>query len=433
MSASQERRIILPYTPRPLQRQLHQSLEQYRWSVFVIHRRFGKTVMLLNHLIKQSLLSDKQNPRYAYVAPFLKQAKTVAWDYLKYYSDPIPGRLYNETELRVDLPNGARIRLFGADNADSLRGMYLDGAVLDEYGSMDPRVFTGVIRPALSDRLGWCCFSGTPNGRNHLYDILNRAKDETSNEGWFQTVLKASQTGVLSQAELEDAKRVMSAEEYEREFECSFDNAIIGCYYGSLMNDAVRDGRVGYVPYDPMLPVTTAWDLGVGDATAIWFFQVYGNSIRVIDYFEASGEGLNFYAKELDKKPYKYDQHIMPHDIRVREMGTGKSRYETALGLGIKPITIAKQLPVDDGIQAVRMILPKCYFDKVKCAQGIAGLQDYRKEYDEMRKEYKNRPVHDWTSHPSDAFRMFAVGFQEPTKKKSVSEVMRNIAYRGVW
>ena len=129
MSASQERRISLPYTPRPLQRQLHQSLEQYRWSVFVIHRRFGKTVMLLNHLIKQSLLSDKQNPRYAYVAPFLKQAKTVAWDYLKYYSDPIPGRLYNETELRVDLPNGARIRLFGADNADSLRGMYLDGAV----------------------------------------------------------------------------------------------------------------------------------------------------------------------------------------------------------------------------------------------------------------------------------------------------------------
>ena len=426
----EERRIVIPYSPRPLQKVLHAKIDSHRWSVLVVHRRFGKTVMLLNHLIKCCMLSDKLNPRFAYIAPFLKQAKTVAWDFLKFYADPIPGRTFNESELRVDFPNGGRIRLFGADNAESLRGMYLDGAVLDEYATMDPRVFSGVLRPALSDRQGWCVFSGTPNGRNHLYDILQRAMEEID---WFSVVLKASETGVMSDEELADAKRVMSPEEFQREYECSFDQAVEGCYYGNLMNAAVEEKRVGNVPYDPMLPVTTSWDLGVGDSTGIWFIQRHLNEIRVIDYFEASGEGLNYYAKELDRKPYVYNMHIMPHDIRVRELGTGKSRYETALSLGIKPITIAPSLPVDDGIQAVRNIIPRCYFDKKKCAQGIAALQDYRKEYDEQRKEYKSRPYHDWTSHASDAFRMFAVGHKEEVKHKSVSSVMSNTHFRGVW
>ena len=423
-------KIVIPYKPRPLQAEIHRQLDQYRWAALVLHRRFGKTVMLENQLIKRALLCDKDRPRFGYIAPYLKQAKTVAWDYLKYYTKNIPDREINESELRINFPNGAQIRLFGSDNPEALRGIYLDGVVLDEYQDADPRVFTSILRPALSDREGWAVFSGTPNGRNHFYDMVNRSHEEV---GWYTRVLKASETGVLAPSELEDAQKIMSPEEYAREYECSFDNAVVGSYYGALMNAAVREDRIGKVPYDPNLPVTTAWDLGVGDATAIWFFQVYNQEIRVIDYFEDSGEGMAYYAKELSKKPYTYNQHIMPHDIRVRELGTGKSRYETALSLGIKPITIARQLPVEDGIQAVRGIIPRCWFDKKKCEPGINALQDYHKEYDEMRREYKSKPFHDWTSHGADAFRMFAIGYQEPTKAKPVSSILSGVRYGGVW
>jgi hypothetical protein len=182
-----------------------------------------------------------------------------------------------------------------------------------------------------------------------------------------------------------------------------------------------------------MLPVTTSWDLGVGDATGIWFAQVHRTEIRFIDYYETSGEGLSYYAKELQRKPYHYNDHIMPHDIRVRELGTGKSRYEIAQGLGIKPLTIARNLPVDDGINAVRLMLPKCYFDKKKCAQGLDALRSYRKEWDDKRKEYKNKPYHDWTSHAADAFRMFAVGQQTKPERRTVSSVLNRVHFKGVW
>lgn len=424
-----EQRITIPYKPRPLQAEIHSELDHHRWATIVLHRRFGKTVLLENQLIKRALTCTKERPRFGYIAPYLKQAKTVAWDYLKHYTKNIPGREINESELRINLPNEAQIRLFGSDNPDALRGIYLDGVVFDEYQDCDPRVFSSIIRPALSDRLGWGIFSGTPKGRNHLYDMLNRAIDE----GWYHRVLKASETGVLSQDELDDARKIMTPEEYEREYECSFDNAIVGSYYGTQMNDAVKEQRIGKVPWDPALKVITAWDLGVGDSTAIWFIQRHQKEIRVIDYFEASGEGMAFYAKELSRRPYTYDQHIMPHDIRVRELGTGKSRYETAQSLGIKPITIARQLPVDDGIQAVRNILPQCWFDKKNCEQGILALQEYHKEYDEIRKEYKNRPYHDWTSHASDSFRMFAVGYEPPVKSRPVSSIMNSMNFKGVW
>lgn len=427
-----DQRVVIPYKPRPLQAEIHSRLDKHRWAGLVLHRRFGKTVMLENQLIKRAMLCDKPRPRFAYVAPYLKQAKTVAWDYLKYYTKNIPHREINESELRINFPsiNDSQIRLFGSDNPDALRGIYLDGVVFDEYQDSDPRVFTSILRPALSDRQGWAVFSGTPNGRNHFYDMIN---DNADSLDWYIRVLKASETGVLAQEELDDARRIMSPEEYEREYECSFDNAIIGSYYGTQLNDAVKDGRVCNVPYDPALPVITAWDLGVGDSTAIWFVQKFQKEIRVIDYFEASGEGMAFYAKELTQRPYTYEQHIMPHDIRVRELGTGKSRYETALSLGIKPITIAKSLPVDDGIQAVRNILPMCWFDKKKTEQGRAALQDYHKEYDELRKEYKNRPYHDWTSHGADSFRMFAVGYSEPKKARPVSDIMNSYNFAGAW
>ena len=216
--------IKIPYVPRPGQLEIHSHLDQHRWAVMVIHRRWGKTYCLLNQLIKRALTCEKDHPRYAYVAPFLKQAKKIAWEYLKRFCDPIPGRKFSESELTVTFPqNDSKISLFGADNPDSIRGVYFDGAVMDEYAMTNPTIFSSIIRPALSDRLGWCIFSGTPNGRNHFYDILNSARQDPS---WYWAVLKASETGVVPQEELADARKTMTEEEYDREYECSFDSII---------------------------------------------------------------------------------------------------------------------------------------------------------------------------------------------------------------
>lgn len=415
-------RITLPYTPRPLQRQVHELLDRRRWAVLICHRRFGKTVLLINQLIKKALTHPLPDARFAYLTPYLKQAKMVAWDYLKYYTRTIPRISYNEAELRADFPNGARVRLFGADNMEGQRGIYLDGCVLDEYGHMDPRIFTSILRPALSDREGWAVFSGTPNGRNHLFDIYTLA--QANPQTYLSLLLKASETGVLPEDELADARELMSAEEYAREYECSFDGALVGSYYAASLNQAESEQRVGRVPYAPELPVVTSWDLGVGDATGIWFMQPFQQEIRVLRYYEAEGEGLPYYAKVLRDFGYHYGSHIMPHDVRVRELGTGKSRYETAESLGIRPVTIARSLPVDDGIQATRLLLSRCWFDRANCQQGLAALYAYHKEYDEARKEYKARPYHDWSSHAADALRYFAVGYAAPVAKRSVSSLL---------
>lgn len=405
--------VIIPYKPRPLQREIHASLK--RWNLLVCHRRFGKTVFAINELIKQAVKNTQKMPRYAYVAPYYKQAKQIAWDYLKDFTRPIPGIKVNESELRVDFPWGARIQLFGADSPDSMRGLYLDAVVLDEYADMSPRIFSEVLRPALSDREGSAIFIGSAKGGTPFYDLWERVKDEPD---WFVKVYKASETGVISTAELEDARKIMDEDEFAQEYECSWTASIKGAYYGKQLADAQTDDRIGKVPYDPRLPVHTAWDLGVGDSTAIWFYQVLGQEIRIIDFHEDSGEGLPYYAKILDEKGYKYGEHWAPHDIQVRELGSGKSRIETAKMLGIQ-FRIVPNLSIDDGINAVRNTIPRCWFDAKKCELGLQALRNYRKEYDDRRQEYKPRPLHDWSSHAADAFRYLSVSLRDKQKTKS--------------
>nr|WP_239057782.1 terminase family protein [Pseudodesulfovibrio sp. JC047] len=349
-------------------------------------------------------------PRFAYIAPLRKQAKAVAWDYAKQYAAPVPGVEFNEGDLRIDYPNGGRVSLYGGNDPDSLRGIYLDGVVFDEVAQMPHRVWTEVIRPALSDRKGWALFIGTPQGKNALYEVWDHAKRDPD---WCAIMLRASETGIIDPKELAAVKREMDPDEYEQEFECSFTAAIKGAYFGQLMADAHRDGRITNVPYDPIIPVHTAWDLGMSDSTAIWFVQAKpGGSFAVVDYYEASGEGLDHYVKVLDDKPYKYGTHIAPHDIRVRELGTGKSRLEVARSLGIR-FDIAPNIPIQDGINGIRSILPRCWFDETRCAVGIDSLTHYRRAFNEQMGAFSPRPVHDWTSHAVDAFRYFAVGFKE--------------------
>jgi phage terminase large subunit len=412
-----EQLIRIPYSPRPQFKPFHKR--DKRFAAIVAHRRAGKTVSCLNDLQKAALLCEKPRPRFGYVAPYLKQAKSVAWDYMLHYSSPIPGIEVNHSELKVTYPNEGQVRLWGADNAEAMRGVYFDGVVLDEPADFNPSVWPEVIRPALADRLGWAVFIGTPKGHNGFYDICQLAKNDPD---WFYLELKASETKLLDAAELVAARKLMTEDQYNQEFECSFDAAIQGAYYGVLMREAEEDGRICRVPHDPALPVHTAWDLGIGDSTVIWFAQQHATEVRIIDCYAASGVGLDHYAKILKdghRAKYLYGEHIFPHDASVADLSTGRTRVQTLAGLGIRGRVLQREARVDDGIAAVRSMLPRCWFDSEKCRVPIPGqpsrnaieaLKQYRAEKDEERGIFSEKPLHDWCSDYADAMRYLARG-----------------------
>lgn len=369
----------------------------------------GKTVLCINILIKEALTCPKDNPRFAYIAPLFRQAKQVAWDYLKEYTKSIPGVKAFENELKIDLPNGARIQLFGADNPDALRGIYLDGVILDEFGQMKPGLWGSVLRPLLTDRLGWATFIGTPMGHNEFYDLYQYA---LSDPAWFACVYKASATKLISDTELVQAAREMSEEEYDQEFECSFEAAIRGSYYGKLMRELEESGKIGSVSYDKAALVWTAWDLGHSDSTAIWFFQNIGTEVHFIDYLEASGEGLDYYVRALLEREYAYAGHLLPHDAKAMHLGMQRT-IEEVLQAQLRNVTVLERESLESGIQASRVLIGKSWFDRKKCERGIECLKQYRREFDESKKVFKNRPLHDWTSHGCDAYRYAAMGRPE--------------------
>ncbi len=429
---------IIPYIPRHLQWDFHNK--RTRFCVLLCHRRFGKTVAAINDILREALRSQCHDWRAAYMAPYLGQAKTVAWDYLKYFAGAVSGTRFLETELRCILPTGASIRLFGTENADALRGMYLDDVVLDEPADMPRHVWTRVIRPMLADRKGRALFCGTPNGvDNLLHDVWEEAgKDIAAHEGmeqnaektalWSRFCFPASKTNYIDADELLAAKNSMSSEDYLQEFECSFAAAVRGAYYAANIEELEKLGRITQVPHAPELPVHTAWDLGMDDATGIWFFQVQsGGQWRVLEYIEDSGQGLAHYIRILKEKPYIYGHHIAPHDIRVRELGTGLSRLEMARQLGIQ-FSVAPQLHLADGINALRAAMPRMWFDVQNCALGLRALRQYRRKWRPRQEVYSTSPLHDWTSHAADALRYAVLGFRpvceaEETRAKTTYNI----------
>lgn len=403
----EERDVFIDYYPREPQKQIHRAVKNNRFNVVVAHRRMGKTVSAINQLIHSACMCDKPNPRFAYIAPTYNQAKRVAWDYLLEYTRPLDAKA-NIAELRVDFM-GIRISLYGADNVDSLRGIYLDGVVIDEIGDVNPNLFTEVIRPALADRKGWALFIGTPKGANHFKTLRDKAYNKE--DGWNLLEFKSSETKILDQEELDAAYKAMGESKFLQEFECSFAAPVEGAYFGSIINDLYMKGQVTDIVHDGIAQTFTAWDLGMGDSTAIWVCQVVGQEIRLIDFMENHGVGLDYYINWIRDKGYASAEHLLPHDVQVRELGTGKSRKEMIEESGLA-VTVVPKLAVDDGIQAVRRMLPRCWFD-VKTKQGLDALQNYRREYDDKRDVFFDKPVHDWCSHASDAFRYLAVGLDE--------------------
>ena len=393
------------YTPRAAFVPFHMRTE--RWASLVCHRRAGKTVACVADIVDAALRSTKEQPRFAYVAPFYTQAKDVAWVYLKRMVQDIPRTSINESELRVDLFNGARIRLYGADNFDRLRGIYLDGIILDEYADMDPRAWPEVIRPTLSDRKGWATFIGTPKGRNTFFEIYHSATQDAS---WFDMLLTADKSGLIDDAELADARKSMTPEQYAQEYLCSFEAAILGAYYGKEMAQAERDGRIGTVERQDVA-THTAWDLGMNDATVIWVWQVIGDEIHVIDYYQNQGQPLSHYALWINDAGYREATHWLPPDAKARELGTGRSRVETLVQLGIKP-RIVPDHKVMDGINAARVLFSKIWFDR-KADDGLEALRQYRADYDDKLRTFKDHPLHNWASDPADGFRYLAMAYRE--------------------
>ncbi|BAQ85500.1 terminase large subunit [uncultured Mediterranean phage uvMED] len=409
-------KVVIPYTPRSLQAELHAEVSKHRWSVLVLHRRAGKTVFAVNQLLRAALTNTQQNPRYGFISPTFRQSKSVAWDYVKLYAGVIPGVTFNETELRCDLPNGARITLMGSENVDAIRGIYLDGCVIDEYADCREDLLPVVVRPALSDRLGWCVILGTPRGHNHFFDIYQQAAEE---KDWYGRICKASETGILPQEELDAAKVMMSDNQFEQEFECSFTAHVEGAVYGTQLQKAHEEGRITKVPYDSSFPVDTWFDLGMADASAVWFTQTIGHAVHVIDYYECRGEGIPHLVRILDEKEYDvYGTHNAPHDIEVREMSTGKTRRDTARELGLD-FNVVPRIPLEDGIHATQLLLDRCWFDVHNCQRGLDALRHHHRVYDMHARNFRTKPKHDWSSHAADAFRQCGVGLETGTRSNA--------------
>lgn len=417
------------YTPRTHQAKLHQILK--RFNVLVCHRRFGKSVFSINEMIDQGVRNQRRNPQYAYVGPSYGQVKRIAWEYIKDYTRSIPGSKPNEAELRVDVPRGTdkiRFMLLSAENPDSLRGIYLDGVIFDEYAEMDPVVWSQVVRPALSDRLGWAIFIGTPKGKNHFYDIFTQAQNLPD---WYSTVLKASETRIVPDEELRAAREIMSPEEYAQEFECDFGAALVGAYFGQQLKLAEAEGRITSVPKQDHLDVHTFWDVGIDDHTAIWFMQEAGREFHFIKYYEQNDKGLDHYVQFIKRleheKGYVFGEHYFPHDMMAKELGTGRTRIETIKSLGLTNARVIPRQKVEDQISAARLALGRCWFDRVECARGLEALSNYQRKWDNEDKVYMNKPLHNWASHGADAFKQFAIGYKDAGVRKNFNKLPRQV------
>lgn len=413
------KQISFGYTPRPIQAHLHQTIRQrkIRFFVAVCHRRFGKTRFALAELATAGLECAHHNPQYAYIAPTYGQAERIAWVYLKEMFEHYPGIEKNEQKLRLKIPRHDKgdfitIWLLGAENPDSIRGIYLDGVIFDEFAQMAPSIWGEVVRPLLSDRLGWAIFIGTPKGMNQFYKMYQTAQLNMSKSPhlkWLAFSASADKTGIIGDDELEALRAEMSEEEFDQEFMCSFQAALVGAYYGKYMVEAEAQNRICDLPYNPMYPVKTWWDIGVDDSTAIWFTQEIDGHLCVIDYLEMSGQGLDYYAQKLKEKGYSYAEHTFPHDGAVREWTSGTSRVATAKKLfGIRP-KLGKKTGVADQINSVRVLLKTVKFDRINCMRGLDALKNYERKWDAKNGIFQDSPLHNWASHGASAFAVLAV------------------------
>lgn len=419
---------INSYQPRAAFIPLHNRTA--RWAVVVAHRRAGKTVAMCADLVLGALECAHPRPQFAYLAPFRDQAKKVAWTYLKELTKPLWSKPPNESELKVSIHNGrgdeSTIFVGGADNPDAYRGMYFDGVVIDETGQVRPSAWYSVLRPALSDRQGWAIFAGTPAGKNFFWQMREEARLNPGTHLLLE--LPASKTGILHPDELADAKAQMTEETFAIEYEISFDASVPGAYYAKLIGEAYEQGRVGEFAPDADFTVDLVADLGFTDSCSWWGWQTVPGGHRIVEFYEADGQPIAHYIEWVKSRPYKVGNVYLPHDAKAKSLQTGKSIIEQFLAAGITP-RLVPELSLQDGIEAARLTLPKCWFDEKKTYEGVEHLRAYGREWDERTQTYRNRPKHDQHSHASDAFRYLSLAAKPVSSNLSRGDV--NIAPRG--
>lgn len=399
---------ILHYEPRPFQRKLHAGWSSHRDSIVLCHRRGGKTVGAVAQLIDDCIRCQLPAPQVAYICPTYTQAKRVALGYFRAMLRDVKGVTVRESDLTISLPGQRTIYLLGADNPDRLRGMYLDAAVVDEFADCRESLLGEILRPCLADRNGSLYLIGTVKGRNHLWRAYEKARDDTSGN-WFHANLLPDDTGSLTPEQLDYLRREMTEDEYRGEMLNDPDAGVKGAYYGGVLRWLEDHGRIREVPYDDSMLVDVAMDLGMADATAIWFLQcIGGREVRVIDCVEYTSTSFVQILTELRQRPYQFGRFIGPHDLNVREFTTGTSRLDAAYELGVT-FEVAPRHTVIEGIAATERVLKRCYFDRKATQPGRDALALYRSEWDEKRRVLSRNPVHDWTSHYADALRYFAV------------------------
>lgn len=428
-----DKRVPTPneWFPRPYQLKAWNALEEgCKRAVFVWHRRSGKDDVALHWTACEA---TETPGNYWYLLPQANQARKAIWDAV----DPHTGRRridwvfpqeLRETTREQDMlirfkRTGSTWQVVGSDNYQALIGSPPIGIVYSEYMLSDPNSWS-FIRPILLENNGWAIFNGTPRGRNHLHGLYMLGQEGEHREpGWFTQLLTVKDTGRFTPEEIEKERREIAAERgsdeeaenlIQQEYYCSWDAAIPGSYFGRLIAKLELEDCIGHVAYDPRYPVVTAWDIGVGDSTAIWFAQRTRTELRVLDYYENSGVGADHYAKIVRAKPYAYDYHILPPDAGVREWGNNaRDRVSVLKELGIQPIRLLGQAAHADGINAGRIILHGARFDRKKCERGLNALRQHQRRWDDKLKVFSETPLHDWTSHAAAAWRYLGQGLKD--------------------
>lgn len=416
------------FQPRPYQLPIIDAIENkgYRRVLAILPRRAGKDITAFNIAIRYAL---KNVCVIYYIFPTYAQGKKVIFDSItnegKRILDFIPTRIIdsiNTQEMKIRLKNGSLIQVVGSDNYDSLMGTNPRMCIFSEYALQDPRAYQ-YIRPILTANDGIALFLSTPRGKNHLWELYQIAQHSSE---WFCYKLTVAETDhiPLHEIEKERAEGIMSEDLIQQEYYTSFTMGVEGSYYAKYIDRMRLQGQIGDVYWENGFKVHTAWDLGVRDSTTIIFFQVIGQTVRIVDTYENSKVGLDHYVKVIEQKPYVYGRHIAPHDIRVKEFGSGMTRWEKARQLGIT-FTIAPDVSIEDGIEAVRSVLSKVWIDKNKCGSFIKAIENYRQEYDAKRKVYKSHPLHDWSSHWADALRYLAISLPKTRDRASPDDLDR--------
>jgi len=416
-------------------------------AIAIWHRRSGKDDVALHWT---ALAMSKRPATWWHLLPQQTQARKAVWDAVNSHTgrrridEAFPLELRDttrENEMTIRFKNGSMWHVVGSDNFNSLVGSPPAGVVFSEWALSDPAAW-GYLRPILAENDGWALFITTPRGNNHAKTMLDAARADPT---WFSEVLPATATGVFTPAQLEIEKREYAAQFgadqgralYEQEYLCSFEAAVLGAFYAAELSIARDQRRIGIVPVDRMVPVHTAWDLGYTDSTAIWFIQVVGREVRLVDYHEEGGAGLDHYARVLDDKRREHSwryadgsngvSHWFPHDVEHHELASGTSRAATLRTLGISP-TVVPVAHVMDGVNATRRLIARAWIDEKRCQRGLNALQAYRREWDEGAKIFKPKPLHDWSSHGADALRTFAMGFGDdsaPAERKAYKRQKR--------